>query len=182
MTEGYEQYTQQPDPEKLSQLSKLAGRMAVAEKEVLRLQEELKKATEAYRALAESDIPDLMDEVGIARYTTTEGYGIDLTRKLRVSVPRERRARAMAWLRTHGHDAIIKSTVSVSLGKGQTEETRKAAEALREQAGLEPLVESKVEPSTLRAFIREQLEVGNEIPMDLFGAFEQRIAKVVHKE
>ena len=37
--------------------------------------------------------------------------------------------------------------------------------------GLEPAQREWVEPSTLRAFIREQHEAGNALPMDLLGAF-----------
>jgi hypothetical protein len=38
-----------------------------------------------------------------------------------------------------------------------------------------------VEPSTLKKFIREQLEEGASIPLDLFGVAQMRKAKITSK-
>jgi len=37
--------------------------------------------------------------------------------------------------------------------------------------GYQSTQRESVEPSTLRAFVREQYEAGRELPMDLLGAF-----------
>ena len=39
-------------------------------------------------------------------------------------------------------------------------------------------LERKVEPMTLQAFIKEHLAAGKDIPLDIFGVYRQRIAKV----
>ena len=41
--------------------------------------------------------------------------------------------------------------------------------------------EEKIESSTLRAWVKRQLESGADIPMDLFGASKQDIAKITAK-
>ena len=40
----------------------------------------------------------------------------------------------------------------------------------------------KVEPMTLKAFVREQVEKGKELPFDLFGVYIANKAKLTTKE
>ena len=62
------------------------------------------------------------------------------------------------------------SKVICSFGRNEDEKASSLISDLSEK-GLEPAQREWVEPSTLRAFVREQYEVGKELPMDLLGAF-----------
>ena len=77
---------------------------------------------------------------------------------------------AFAWLRNKGHGDLIKNQVSCSFGRDEDEKARGLIDTLNEK-GYPSSQREWVEPSTLRAFIREQHEAGKELPMDLLGAF-----------
>ena len=62
------------------------------------------------------------------------------------------------------------SELKLADGRNEDEKASSLISDLSEK-GLEPAQREWVEPSTLRAFVREQYEVGKELPMDLLGAF-----------
>ena len=51
-----------------------------------------------------------------------------------------------------------------------------------EQYGFKYLQKQKVEPMTLKAFAKEQVEKGKELPFDLFGIYIANKAKLKTKE
>lgn len=169
----------QPNSEggELSQLRELAEQQAAAAAEVSRLEAELNKAREAYRDLAERQVPELMDQIGIPEFRTNSGLKIKIDETIRASIPKAKAPLAFAWLKANGHGSLIKRVVQVAFGKGEDER----AEELRERlAGEEFPVEdnASVHPSTLAAFVREKLRDGEEIPLDLFGVHRQRVSKI----
>jgi hypothetical protein len=138
---------------------------------------ELKATQATEREIGEKLIPDLMDELGVESFTTTDGKTITLRETIRASVPKANIDQAYSWLATNGHGEIIKRVLSVPLGRDSTERAEMLKATLSD---LElPFGEAKkVEPSTLRALIRELLESGAEVPLDLFGAWRQRKAVI----
>lgn len=162
----------------LSQLSKLAEQQAETEAEVTRLEAELNKARERYRDLAERQVPELMDKIGLEKFKTTSGLVIDVAETIRASIPKALQQRAFAWLRENNHAAMIKRIVSVEFGKGEDERANELLQRLAEVDHLEPDDKSSVHPSTLAAFVRAKLSEGEEVPLDLFGVHRQRVAKI----
>ncbi len=177
---GYEDYTPAPSADGLAKLSQLAVDLNAAELEAARIGEELKRANERVKDLAERDIPELMDSLGMAEFRTTAGFKIKVTKTIRASIPEAQRDAAMAWLDDNGHGGLIKRSIVVSFDRGDIEKAKKLQEQL-EKKFENVRSDTKVEPSTLRAFIGEQLEKGENIPLPLFGAWEQRIAKISTK-
>jgi hypothetical protein len=93
------------------------------------------------------------------------------------SIPAEKSGQAFAWLREHGYGAIIKNVISAEFGKGEDEKALEAATVLAE-AGFKPSQKESVHPMTLKAFVKEQMEKGNEVPADLLGVFTITRSKV----
>ena len=86
------------------------------------------------------------------------------------SIKDENRAQAYEWLRANGFDDIIKNTVSVRFGRGEDELCDTLLNILREKNY--PVEQAqKVEPQTLKAWVREMVERGNVFPTNLFGAY-----------
>jgi hypothetical protein len=86
------------------------------------------------------------------------------------SIKEENRAEAYEWLRDNGYDDIIKNTVSVRFGRGEDQLCDTLLNLLREQNY--PVEQAqKIEPQTLKAWVREQVERGSEFPTELFGAY-----------
>lgn len=173
---GYE--TPPPSPDSLRRLSEMADALHTAELKQAQIEEELKAATAKVRELAEKDIPELMDEIGLEEFRTKSGFRIKITETIRASIPEAKKPAAFAWLDGEGHGGMIKRSIVV--GFNRDDEIRaKALLATLSQQFENVKADLKVEPSTLRAFIREQLEQGVVIPMELFGAWRQRVASIV---
>lgn len=160
----------------LSQLARLAEQQAAAQSKVANLEAQLNKAREELRDIAERQVPELMDQIGIGEFKTATGLKIKIDETIRASIPKAKAPLALAWLKQNGHAAIIKRVVAVAFGKGEDE---KADELLRRLADeFEVDDTSSVHPSTLSAFVREKLREGEEVPLDLFGVHRQRVSKI----
>jgi hypothetical protein len=77
---------------------------------------------------------------------------------------------AFNWLRNHEFDDLIKNTVSVNFGRNEDENARTFLNLVEKQ-GYSAAQKTDVHPSTLKAFVKERIEQGDEIPMELFGVF-----------
>lgn len=164
-------------PSDLPEITKLAQAQHVAQVKVKKLEAELKVAKEELRQIAEKRLPEAMDSVGITTYTTKEGVSVEISEKIRASLPVENRPKAFAWLEENGFGGMIKSEVIVNFGRSKIDDATKLVEELRAESHLANL-ERRVEPMTLTAFVKEQLTQGKELPLDIFGVFRQRIAEV----
>ena len=124
-------------------------------------------------------IPGLMDEMGVERLDVD---GVTVSRKMMVhaSIPVDRREDAYAWLRENNLDHIIKNDVVVSFGKGQDNEAGHVVGLLREQ-GFDPDTKTHIHASTLKAFVKERVENGKPIDLDMFGAFIANAAEIKRK-
>jgi hypothetical protein len=124
-------------------------------------------------------IPGLMDEMGVERLDVD---GVTVSRKMMVhaSIPVDRREDAYAWLRENNLDDIIKNDVVVSFGKGQDNEAGHVVGLLREQ-GFDPDTKTHIHASTLKAFVKERVENGKPIDLDMFGAFIANAAEIKRK-
>ena len=72
-------------------------------------------------------------------------------------------------MRDHGYDDIIKNDVSVSFGRGEDDMARSLRLLLKKKDTFLNRIQLSI--PTLRAFVRERVEAGDEFPMDLFGAY-----------
>ena len=178
-TPDYSDFQESPEEGQLAELSKLADQQADAEREVARLGTELAKATDVLRSISEQELPTLMDKLGMEKFKTTSGLEIDIKETIRASIPKARAEEAYNWLDENGHAAIIKRMFAVSFGRDEEKWARKfAADLRRRKRELAVADIKKVESSTLRAFVKGQLEDGIDLPMELFGVFRQRVAKI----
>lgn len=164
-------------PDDLHELTKLAEAQRAAEASVEKLEEELKSAKEVLKNIAEKQLPQKMEEVGLTTFETSSGISVEISEKIRASLAPENRPKAYAWLEENGFGGMIKSNVVVNFGRNEITEAATLVEQLRLSNRLANL-ERKVEPMTLTAFVSEQLTQGKDIPLDIFGVFRQRIAKI----
>jgi hypothetical protein len=177
----YSAYTEEVTPEgELSTLSTLAEQARLAEEEVALAQRKLKSAQDTHKRLVEVQIPELMDKIGMAKFSTSLGINIEVKETIRASMGTgPQKEQNIGWLESNGHEAIVKMAVVVAFGRGEAE--REAAAALAKKLrgeGVGAEFERKVEPATLSALIRELLEEGRPVPEAEFGVFRQRIAKI----
>lgn len=124
-------------------------------------------------------IPQLMDEMGMQEIKV-DGMKVAIKPIIHASIPADKKDAAFAWLRETGHDDIIKNDVILTFGKGQDNVAGALVDDLRQQ-GFDPQTKTHVHPMTLKAFIREQLEKGEAIDLDLFGAYVINAAEIRRK-
>ena len=141
---------------------------------------ELKESEAHLRILSTKTIPDLMDTLGMGKFTTTGGHEVSIREFVRGSIPKARTDEAITWLNENGHERLVKQQCVIDFGR---EDEAWAQKFLRDCAmRIRPLNAAwkrGVHPQTLQAWAREQLANGIDIPMELFGIFRQRMSKVV---
>lgn len=163
--------------EDLDSVAALAKRAKVLEREIDDLEKSLNERKEQQRKLLEESIPNMLGELGMKDFTMADGSKVTVKPFYSASIKEENRAQAYEWLRDHGHDDIIKNTVSVRFGRGEDELCDTLLNLLREQNY--PVEQAqKIEPQTLKAWVREQVERGNAIPTELFGLYVGQKASI----
>jgi hypothetical protein len=156
--------------ESVSGIAGLAKRAKMLEKELEDLGASLKEKEEQYRNLTEVSIPEAMAEAGMKKFVMEDGSMIDVKPFYGASISKARQAEAFKWLRDNGFDDIIKNTVSVRFGRKEDELAARMIQLLREQ-GFIPEQTEKVEPQTLKAWVKERIEKGQPVDSELFGVF-----------
>ena len=160
-------------------LSGLVRQLRVVEQEVEEAETLLKTLNSERQKLSTQMIPDLMDEMGVERVDVD---GLTVTKKqiVAASIPVDKRELAFDWLRERGLDDIIKNDVVCSFGRGQDNLAKDAFWTLKDK-GLEPSTKTHIHPMTLKAFVKDRVEQGQEIDLDLFGAFLTNAVEIKRK-
>ena len=175
MSHDYSEHVQPQSEDGLAQLSRLAEEQLERQKAVAAAEAELEKRKDELRETAEVAIPELMEELGIETFTTSNGLKVSVKEDIRASILAANKAQAFQWLRDNGHSAIIKRIVKVQFGMGEDDQAEQAIEALGD---LPVEDESNVHWQTLCRFAREMLSEGQEIPEELFSIHRQRVSKI----
>ena len=157
----------------LAQVINLARQMYKLEKELTALEEKLAAKNKELVRVAEEDLPEAMAQAGIEGYTLEGGYKLERKRTIFAGIPKDEeiRAKAFAWLKANEHDDLIKKLVTLTFGKGEEELAAAALKFLRgrKYAAARLTETDSVHGSTLKAFVTEQVDAGEALPMDLLG-------------
>ena len=156
--------------EGLKSIADIARRIRETEEEIAKVDTYLKEKKKELLKMTDEDMPSMLQELGVSSFTLDDGSKVDVKPLYGASIPVPRKEEAFAWLRDNGYDDIIKNVVSCNFGRG---EDQKAADLIgaAQKLGFYPEQNESVHSSTLRAWVRERVESGDEFPMDLFGAF-----------
>ena len=163
----------------LKEMSDLCAEQAAIEDEIKQLEEQLKAKSKAARKLSQEIIPAKMQELGLESLTLKDGSAVKVKQLVQASIPVRYREDAFNWLRDNGHGDLIKNQVSATFGKGEDQSANEFIDNIN-SLGYEHTQKVWVEPMTLKAFVREQINEGTELPMDKFGVFvgaETKISK-----
>lgn len=161
----------------LARLSLKADEYVEALREVEQARAALDRAERRARMIREEELPALMDEAKQTDVRTSSGLRVTLKEVIRASIPEARRAEALSWLESRGHASVIKHVLTAEFGRGEGERAVQAAQALM-SINVIPSEKRSVHPQTLAALIRELLEQGSDVPLELFGVHRQREAVV----
>ena len=155
---------------KLDAVARLAREAASHEKNISGLEEELKAEKAALHKITDERLPEALEEMNLQKFTLLDGSEIAIKPVYSASIPKDRRDEAYDWLREHGFGDLVKNNVTVTFGRGEDEKAVEFQGLVRSN-GFDPVQLEKVEPMTLKGWLREQVEAGNAVPLDLFGAY-----------
>ena len=158
------------DNEDLSTLTGFAEAIIKQDTFVKELEERLKEEKKKLLKMTDEDLPALMTEANSIEFTLLDGSKVTIKPQYGASIKVDNRPAAYEWLREHGYDDIIKNTISCQFGRGEDDQAS-SFKAFAEKEGFVADQTEKIEPSTLRSFVKERVENGDEFPMELVGAY-----------
>tara|TARA_S200002703_G_C3797042_1_gene246123 strand:+ start:2228 stop:2761 length:534 start_codon:yes stop_codon:yes gene_type:complete len=159
--------------EKSNQLQKLDDAIKEAEQTLGQLKAE-------YRELSEVDIPSMLSELGLSEITLKDGNKISTSTYYSARISEDKRDEAFQWLNNNGFGDIVKNTVSVSFGREEDDSAKKLVDSL-EDNGYATAQKKWVEPMTLKAFVREQVEKGSDLPLETFNVYIGQKTRIIKK-
>jgi hypothetical protein len=165
----------------ITSLADQVKRLRDLEDQVKTDEQALKNKQREVERISGEIIPTLLSEMGLSSIKLADGSAVDVKPYYAASISIKNREAAYNWLRENGLGDIIKNEVSVSFGKN---EDNKAAEYanLAQSRGFQPTQKMKVEPMTLKALVRERIENGKDMPMDIFNVFVGNRTKLTRKQ
>jgi hypothetical protein len=165
----------------LARLSQLAEDLFDAEAEVTRLEAEKKTAQGKVKNLSEFVIPEAMLDLGMDMIITKSGLKVMVEDKLSAKKLTQVHAAALKWLRDNDQAGLIKTVVGVPFTAGSETDADELVEQLSGE-GLAAIKSVEVHHSSLAAAIRQMLKDGIEVPMDLLGGYQRRVATIDTKK
>jgi len=165
-----------PNDTDLALVSSLVQRQKKLEND-LALYEELVEGTKKnLTEVREKFLPEALARFGLLEIVMLDGSRVTIKPDTFVSIPEKSRKDAYDWLRQHGFGNIIEEEISVPLAKG-AEQGTVVVEYLK-QNGFSFEMSQSIHYQTLKAWAKEQLERGTQLPQDLFSVFTKKIAKI----
>lgn len=168
-----------PTSDQLSNIAELAAQMDDIEQRLARYAEIAKELKEEHKKISQELIPTAMSEVGMKQFTLDSGVTVKVDPAVYTTITKKNESEAYKWLRETGNADIIKNMISVRFGSGEDHLAEQLEAVLQHEFGIAYDQKASVHAGTLKAFVREELAQGSDIPHDLFSIFEFKEAKLV---
>lgn len=139
------------------------------------LEQQLHEINNKIQVVERDDLPDLFSQVGISR-VDVEGDGnhppfvAERKTVYTAKIPEDKRELAFEWFEAQGHGDLVKAVIDINFGMHEHEK-RLACMKLLANAEVEYHASESVHASTLRAFVKREIQKGHIIPHDLLGIF-----------
>lgn len=160
--------------EQIQSISLMIKRLQGLKEEIESLNKRSAELSKSYEILAKRDLPEAMRVAGMSQFTTDNGFKVSIKEDIFASIAEKNKQAAFAWLAEHGFGDLIKTSVDVSFGRGEHERVAELLNNLNEHGYQNYGLKEGVHPGTLKAFLREQIAQGKEVPLELFGAFQYK--------
>ena len=186
-----------PAKDKLQRVVQLAEDLVRTNTDIASLERQLEQARAQAYELAHRRIPDAMDEAGTDMVGLPDcGYDVRIRPWYDGSLPKvdprlpdsgHIRQRAIDWIVENEHGDLIKTTVTILFGRHEHNVAVSVFEAVRQylaEQGLSNIValQEDIHHMTYKAFLREQTEAGEVLPLDILNATIGRVAKVEERK
>ena len=162
-------------------IAKSCNKLLETQKQIADIDEQLKTLKSQETILSEQTIPNLMHNAGVSLIKLKDGSSVEIRPFYGARIPLPKVEEAFSWLRENGHGDLIKNNVMVTFQRKQDNEAKSLVAELRDK-GHNVKQAEKVEPMTLKAFVKEQIQEGKNVPADLFGVYVASKTKITTKE
>ena len=157
------------------------NKLLETQKKIEATEEELKKLKDVETTLSEQTIPNLMQKACVELIKLEGGVSVEVKPFYSARIPASKSEEAFNWLRENGHGDLIKNQVSLEFGMKQDNDAKSIVEELKSK-GLPVKQKTTVHPSSLRGFVREQIQdLGKDVPADLFGTYVANKTKITRR-
>jgi len=155
-----------PTNEQMKEVADMVATMLRLEKECLATQEVVKALDAKIERMSSTEIPEAMKAIGISLFQMTDGRVVEIKEDDYGSYTKKNEPAVFKWLRQHGHGDMIKNAIALQLGKGKEALVDKLKKVLQQKAyvGVVMEVRESIHPGTFKAFVREQLTEGKQLP------------------
>ena len=163
--EGLSLATDQDALERLGECANVLGRLA---EEIEYMESELKALKARQHEIRTQTMVDIMMEAQVSSISH-DGKDYSIAPFVYGTWPKDpdKAADATRWLEENNAAGIIKAHVTAAFPKGSLQDAREIASRFPPEAGAK--VETKVHPSTYKAFARERIRNGEPLDMDVLG-------------
>ena len=161
-------------------LNQLADELLEAQKELADAEAVVETKKNIVRDIAEKRIPEAVDGVE-GKIDLGNDRTLEIKEEIRASVAGEKLAPAVQWLDDNDYGGIVKRQLIFEFGKDDHEKVKKFKKLMAPIIKEHKLVmkdKQAIHPQTLLAWVKERLKEGDNLPVDTFGIFRQRTAKV----
>jgi hypothetical protein len=165
------------DTEATSDIATTCNRLLELREQIKEQKEKLKSLEEQERRVSEHEVPDLMRKAGVSGIKLPDGSSVEVKVNYAAKIPVSKKDEAYQWLRDNNFDHIIKNDVVVSFGRYKDNEAVSLLEDLKGK-GHNVVAKTKIEPQTLKSFVKEEINKGNSVPMELFGVYVHNETKI----
>ena len=162
----------------LERLVTLSNSMTEKERKVEELEEELRRAKQDLRDVQEEQIPDIMMELGVTDVTLSDGRKLTIKEDLHCKIADKNRKEAHDWMIENGFGDIIKNQVVVNVETGNQEALNSLLGILSNNQYEDYSLKNNIHFQTLKKFVKENIEAGVDIPLNLFGVFMSKKAQI----
>ena len=162
-------------------IAESCNKLLETQEQIKTAEEKVKKLREIETVLSEQTIPNLMQKTGVQKIELNDGTKVEVKPFYAARIPISKTDEAFTWLRDNNHGSLIKNDVSLSFTRNQDNEAKALVEELKNK-GLDVKQKESVHPSTLKGFVKDQIERGQHVPADLFGTYVSNKTKLTTKE
>ena len=114
-----------------------AKEMVALEREIARLEDELKAAKTRHEVVSTQEMPEIMDEADVAEFVTPGGKKFSIKEQVFVALKAADRPKMFAWCRENGLAGVVKTSVEVAMGQGgEANDNADALVELANEAGM----------------------------------------------
>jgi len=188
-------FTDAPDEGESLQLTMLGRELYSVDKKIKDLEADLESAKALREDLTRKRLPDYLKRIAQDKIGLPE-FDVDLVLEnyyhanIKADWPDEQKERAFAYLEKRGDGDLIKTQVVMMFGRTELWKVRwlqatisLLAKELRAAGGEapdlpEPFVQMTIPWNTLTAFVKEQVELGAQLDLDVLGASVGQVVKI----